>query len=65
MRYDKLQKYDDEEFRRLTGIKRQTFIKIVQILQVSEINKKSRGGKPNTLAMEDRLLMTLESQYTT
>jgi len=60
MRYDKLQKYDDEEFRRLTGIKRQTFIKIVQILQVSEINKKSRGGKPNTLAMEDRLLMTLE-----
>ena len=47
MRYDKLQKYDDEDFRRLTGIKRQTFIKIVQILQVAEVNKKSRGGKPN------------------
>jgi hypothetical protein len=60
MRYDKLQKYDDEEFRRLTGIKRQTFIKIVQILQVAEVNKKSRGGKPNALTIEDRLLMTLE-----
>lgn len=60
MRYDKLQRYDDEEFRRLTGIKRQTFIKIVQILQAAEINKKSRGGKPNVLTMEDRLLMALE-----
>lgn len=60
MRFDKLQKYDDEEFRRLTGIKRQTFIKIVQILQAAEINKKSRGGKPNILTMEDRLLMALE-----
>ena len=56
MRY-KLEKYDDEEFGRLTGIKRQTFIKMVQILQVAEINKKSRGGKPNSLAMEDRLLI--------
>ncbi len=60
MRYDKLQKYDDEEFRRLTGIKRQTFIKLVQILQIAELNKKSRGGKPNALTIEDRLLMTLE-----
>ena len=60
MRYDKLQRYDDEEFRRLTGIKRQTFIKIVQILQTAEINKKSRGGKPNILTIEDRLLMALE-----
>lgn len=60
MRYDKLQKYDDEEFRRLTGIKRQTFIKIVQILQEAELNKKSRGGKPNSLTMADRLLMSLE-----
>lgn len=60
MRYDKLQRYGDEEFRRLTGIKRQTFIKIVQILQAAEVKKKSRGGKPNILTMEDRLLMALE-----
>lgn len=60
MRYNKLQKYDDEEFRRLTGIKRQTFTKIVQILEDAEASKKSRGGKPNTLSLEDRLLMTLE-----
>lgn len=44
MRYDKLQGYGDEEFRRLTGIKRQTFIKIVQILQAAEINKKKPSG---------------------
>lgn len=53
MGYDKLQKYDEEEFRRLTGINHQTFIKIIQILQVAEVNKKSHGGKPNTLEMED------------
>lgn len=60
MRYDNLKKFKDEEFRRLTGIKRATFEKMIGILKEAEKTKKTWGGKPNKLAMEDRLLMTLE-----
>jgi hypothetical protein len=33
MKFDKIEKLDDERFRRLTGVKRTTFDKMVQILQ--------------------------------
>ncbi|MBS4166360.1 Uncharacterized protein NEOC65_001446 [Neochlamydia sp. AcF65] len=33
MKFDKIEKVDDERFRRLIGIKRSTFDKMVQILQ--------------------------------
>jgi Helix-turn-helix of DDE superfamily endonuclease len=60
MRYEKLKEFKDEEFRRLTGIKRTTFEKIIGILKEAEKKKKNRGGKPNKLIIEDRLLMALE-----
>lgn len=60
MRYERLSHYVEEEFRRLTGIKRDTFNKMVEILKKAESIKKSKGGKPHQLAMEDRLLMALE-----
>jgi len=60
MKYEGLQDLKDEEFRRLTGIKRPTFIKMVGILKEAEVKKKVLGGKPNCLIMEDRLLMALE-----
>lgn len=50
----------DGAFRRLTGIKRRTFDKIIEILTAEERKKKAQGGKPNNLSMEDRVLMTLE-----
>lgn len=60
MRYDSLKNLKDEDFRRLTGIKIATFNKIVKILKESEVRKKAKGGKPNILPIEDRVLMTLE-----
>lgn len=60
MRYDKLSRYGAEEFRRLTGVKRLTFEKMVGILREAELEKNLRGGKPNNLCLEDRLLMALE-----
>lgn len=60
MKYDKLKEFTEEEFRRLTGIKRQTFNKMIVILKEAEAIKKILGGKPNDLTMEDRLLMMLE-----
>ena len=52
--------YSDEAFRRLTGVKRKSFEKMVGILQQAESLKKRQGGKPARLGIEDRLLMTLE-----
>jgi Helix-turn-helix of DDE superfamily endonuclease len=60
MRYEKLGEFRDEEFRRLTGVKKATFSKMLEILTEAEKVKKAKGGKPNYLSMEDRLLMTLE-----
>ena len=60
MRYDGLKDFNDEEFRRLTGVMRKTFEKMVNILKEEELKKKAAGGKPNNLKMEDRVLMALE-----
>jgi Helix-turn-helix of DDE superfamily endonuclease len=60
MRYKKLREFKDEEFRRLTGVRKVTFSKMLEILKEAEKIKKAKGGKPNYLSMEDRLLMALE-----
>jgi len=60
MKYESLKEFKDEDFRRLTGIKRATFEKMVEILREAEKKKKNIGGKPNKLIIEDRLLMALE-----
>ena len=60
MRYDCLKEFKGEEFRRLTGVKRSTFEKTVDILKEAESSKKLLGGRPNRLSIEDQLLMALE-----
>lgn len=60
MRYDNIKKLDEEKFRRLTGIKKKTFEKMVEILREAHIKKKSKGGRKNNLEIEDMLLMSLE-----
>lgn len=60
MKYHTLKDFKSEEFRRLTGVKRPTFEKMVGILKEAEIKKKALGGKPNNLEIADRLLMALE-----
>jgi hypothetical protein len=60
MKFTKIKNLSNEAFRRLTGIKRKTFDKMIEILNEAEKIKMAQGGKPNILSMEDRLLMTLE-----
>lgn len=50
----------DEAFRRLTGVKIETFNKMLEILEVAQVQKKRRGGRPNKLGIEKMLLMALE-----
>jgi hypothetical protein len=60
MRYEQVCNLKSDDFRRLTGVKKETFSVMVSALQEAELNKMLRGGRPHKLALEDRLLMTLE-----
>ena len=50
----------DEAFRRLTGVKPETYVKMVEILKADLIEKKRRSGRPNKLSVEKMLRMALE-----
>ncbi|ACP20953.1 hypothetical protein Aasi_1643 [Candidatus Amoebophilus asiaticus 5a2] len=49
-----------EEFRRLTGVKAETFAKMLAIIQKAIQTKKAKVGRPNKLSCEQMFLMTLE-----
>lgn len=59
-KYRKIQKLDPTEFRRLTGVKPDTFDEMIGILRDAESKRMCKGGKPHRLKLEDRLLMALE-----
>lgn len=58
--YDNIRNLRDEEFRRLTGVKRTTFQQMILLLLEAEKVQKIKRGKPQKLCIEDRLLLTLE-----
>jgi Helix-turn-helix of DDE superfamily endonuclease len=60
MKFENLKESSDANFRRITGVKRTTFNTMVKILTDAESVKKAKGGRPNKLSIENRLLMTLE-----
>ncbi len=60
MKYEQIKKLEEEKFRRLTGVKKETFDKMISILQEAEIKKKAKGGRNSKLSIENRLLMALE-----
>ena len=54
----------DDEFRRLTGIKRCTFMKMVEVLTSAAMAAKDipkwRGGRNPVVSIEDKLMICLE-----
>ncbi len=60
MKYEIIENYDDEKFRRITGVKRTTFEKMIEILQKSYAEKHRRRGRKPKLSIENQLLATLE-----
>ena len=59
-KYERIKKLKPEAFRRLIGVKPQTFELMLSVLNDAERKRKARGGKPNLLSVADRLLMALE-----
>ncbi len=60
MKYNQIKNLLEEQFRRLTGVKRETFKKMLEIVRAADQKKKVWGGRKNKLSIEDQLLMTLE-----
>lgn len=60
MKLEKINRLSDEEFRRLTGVKKGTFEKMQELLKEAKNKARTRGGKPGVVSIETMLLMTLE-----
>ena len=66
MKYEHLSRFNDMEFKRLVGVPRPLFSKMITILEASELAKK-KSGRPHSLTIENQLLLTLNylrSYYT-
>lgn len=60
MKWKQMQLLPEEVFRRLTGVKRATFEKMVELISQAQTVKKRQGGRPNKLSVQEMVLMTLE-----
>ena len=58
--YKQVNKLKDTQFRRKTGVKRNTFNKMVEIVRNAEETRKKIMGRPLKLSYEDQVLMSLE-----
>ena len=57
MRYEKAKKLKDTAFKRLCGVKRETFLEMCEIVQAVENQKTS--GRTGNLSVENQVLLTL------
>jgi len=58
--YEKLQELKPDLFKRLTGVKPDTFKAMLQECEAHHKKKKSKGGKPNKLSVSTQILLMLE-----
>lgn len=59
-KYEELKKFPEKQFKRLTGVQRETFEKMVAILLEAQWKRYRKAGRKGLLSIEDRLLMALE-----
>jgi hypothetical protein len=59
-KYEELKQLPPEQFRRLTGVKRETFSEMIDILVAVQNGRYRKAGRKGGLRIEDKLLMALE-----
>lgn len=59
MTYEKVKNLTSEKFKRLCGVKKETFAQMVEIVENQE-KLKTKTGRPSKLSLENQVLMTLE-----
>jgi len=60
MKYENIRNYSEDQFRRVTGVKRSTFERMLEILASKRKEKLSQGGRKPKLSLEEMLLAALE-----
>ena len=58
MTYEQVKYLKPAEFKRLCGVRKETFEQMVSVLRTAEQQK--QPGRPSKLSLEDQVLMTLE-----
>ena len=58
--YNKIKQLRPEQFKRLIGVKRDTFEAMLEVCKLYHKRKKAKGGKPNKLSVNTQLLLMLE-----
>ena len=58
MRHSEVEGLPLGEFKRLTGVKHETFGRMLRVLEEGERQKK-RSGRPSKLSLADQLLLSL------
>jgi len=58
--YERLKELKPELFKRLTGVKPNTFKAMLQECEAHHKKKKAKGGKPNKLSVSTQILLMLE-----
>jgi hypothetical protein len=59
MTYEKVKSLTPEKFKRLCGVKKETFAQMVKLVENHE-KIKTKTGRPSKLSLENQVLMTLE-----
>ena len=59
-KYNNIKNLKDEDFRRLTGVKKETFELMLKYLYIEQNKKKQSGKHLIKLSIEDKLLIALE-----
>ena len=59
-KYEKLKEFSEKQFKRLTGVQRETFEKMIAILLEAQEKRYRKAGRKGSLSIEDKLLMALE-----
>jgi len=60
VKFEKVKELDEEKFRRLTGVKRTTFDRMIEILEKAVKDRETNKGRKKKLSIENMLFMTLE-----
>ena len=53
MKYENISSYSEAKFRRITGVKRATFEKMLEILRPAKAELTAKGGPKPKLCLED------------
>lgn len=59
-KYRKVIKLSSQDFKRISGVSKETFKEMIKVVRKHYLQKKSKGGRKKSLSANDELLMMLE-----